>query len=120
MTSAGSPGSSCCSEKIRIDTKNSVGTSWTIRRARKFSMRCIPYEGDPDQNRCQPSSLQLQPDYAHESVGHLLVTLELVGVRDQDAAMIEVKDGLVVQLELGQLLIDCLALGHVGHQPRVV
>src|SRR6202043_1682534 len=38
ITSAGSPGSRCCSVKIMIDTKNSVGISCTMRRARKFSM----------------------------------------------------------------------------------
>src|SRR6266404_7858119 len=38
ITSAGSPGSNCCSEKIRIDTKNSVGISCRIRLPRKFSM----------------------------------------------------------------------------------
>src|SRR6266849_7739494 len=38
ITSAGSPGSNCCSEKIRIDTKNSVGISCRIRLPRKFSI----------------------------------------------------------------------------------
>src|SRR3954453_17219512 len=38
ITNAGSPGSNCCSEKIRIDTKNSVGISCTRRRARKVSI----------------------------------------------------------------------------------
>src|SRR5881392_3039310 len=38
ITSAGSPGSNCCSEKIRIDTKNRVGISWIRRRARNLSM----------------------------------------------------------------------------------
>ncbi len=39
MTRAGSPGSSCCSEKMITDTKNSVGTSCRSRRPRKAS--CI-------------------------------------------------------------------------------
>src|SRR5215475_11890666 len=97
MTRAGSPGRSCCREKIRIDTKNSVGTSWAMRRARKFSMVV---------SRAPPSSLQLQPDHAHEAVGHLPVALELGRVRDDDAAMIEIEDRLVVHLELCQLFVD--------------
>src|ERR1700730_3030927 len=38
ITSAGSPGNRCCNEKIRIDTKSSVGISCKIRLPRKFSM----------------------------------------------------------------------------------
>src|SRR5215475_2853459 len=130
ITRAGSPGKSCCSEKIRMDTKNSVGTSWAIRRARKFSMTALVsrarrnmqgcdaepgpmFDGSrlwvPDQHRIAgalqciqdarafaSASLQLQPDHAYEPVRHLLVAFEPVGMRDQDAAMVEVKDGLVV------------------------
>src|SRR5439155_2219984 len=111
MTSAGSPGNSCCSEKIRIDTKNSVGMSWAMRRARKFSMVV---------SRAAAPSLQLQPNHAHQSVRHLLVAFELIGVRDDDAAVIEIEDRLIVELELRQLLVDFLALGRVGNETRVV
>src|SRR5947209_17057135 len=83
ITSAGSPGSSCCSEKISTDTKNSVGMSWTIRRARKVSMARLVL-------RRPTRSLQLQPDHAHQAVGHLLVAFELGGVGDQQPAMIEI------------------------------
>src|SRR5258708_311219 len=38
ITIAGSPGNKCCSEKIRIETKNSVGISCSRRLPRKFSM----------------------------------------------------------------------------------
>src|SRR3954451_25134979 len=93
MTSAGSPGSNCCSEKIRIETKNSVGISWTMRRARKFSMARF---------REQWRSLQLQPDHAHQSVRHLLVAFELRGMRNQDAAMVDVEQRLFLQHELRQ------------------
>src|SRR5215475_14050095 len=104
MTRAGSPGNRCCSEKIRIDTKNSVGTSWTMRRARKFSMASLVSR--------VPPSLQLQPDHAHQAVLHLLVAFELVGMRDDDAAVIEIEDRLVFHRKLGQLLVDRLALRH--------
>src|SRR4051794_21151436 len=96
MTSAGSPGSNCCSEKIRMETKNSVGTSWTRRRARKFSI--------------SPQSLQLQPDDAHQPVRHLLVALELRGVRDQDPAVIEIEKRLFIKHNPGQLFIDRFSL----------
>src|SRR5258705_11837542 len=87
MTSAGSPGSRCCSEKIRIDTKNSVGTSWARRLARKLSM------GTP---RAQPLSFQLQPDHAHQPVRHLLLAFELGGVPEQQLGMIEIDDRLIL------------------------
>src|SRR5262245_52885465 len=103
MTSAGSPGSSCCSEKISTDTKNNVGISWTMRRARKFSM--ARFEPRP-----RFRSLQLQPDHADEAVGHLLVAFELGGVRNQQPAVIEINDRQIVQRGLGQLLVDRLAL----------
>src|SRR5947199_9774123 len=117
ITSAGSPGSNCCSEKIRIDTKNSVGISCTRRRARKVSMAealprrvgkgalfapCPPRFCAADgghatgrigvRSLCPPygvgvRSLQLQPDHAYQAVRHLLVALELGRVRDQELAM---------------------------------
>src|SRR3989442_809160 len=101
MTSAGSPGSNCCSEKISTDTKNSVGMSWTTRRARKFSMA---------RSRALPCSLQLQPDHAQQSVRHLFVAFELVGVREQESPVIDVEERLLFEHDLGQFLIDRLAL----------
>src|SRR5207248_9553987 len=95
ITSAGSPGNRCCSENIRIDTKNRVGISCTMRLAMKFSMADVdspesrkavatsalpaPVRGR-EQGRCwvRSCSLQLQPDHAHQPVRHLLVTLKLV------------------------------------------
>src|SRR5581483_4489487 len=136
MISAGSPGNRCCSEKIRIDTKNSVGTTWAMRRAKKFSIcalvsralrsgkRCTADPGPicggtrewvPDQHctagalQCirntrggVAASLQLQPGHAHQAVGHLLIAFQLVGMRDDKAAMIEIEDRLILHLELGQ------------------
>src|ERR1700731_2097119 len=87
ITSAGSPGSNCCNEKIRIDTKNSVGINWVRRLARKLSMR----------------SLQLQPDHAHQPVRNLFVALELGGVRNQYLAVIEIDDRLLIEHDFGQL-----------------
>src|SRR5882757_10718659 len=93
ITSAGSPGNRCCSEKIRIETKNSVGITCSRRRARKFSMVLLV-------SRAPPCSFEFQPDHAHQPVGHLPVALELLGVRDQERAVIEVDDGLVVEQDL--------------------
>src|SRR5712672_55453 len=98
ITSAGSPGSNCCNEKIRIDTKNSVGDT---RGYLRFS-------------------LQLQPDHAHQSVRHLLVALEPGGMRDQDPAVIDVQQRLLVERELRQFFVDRLALRLVGDKAGVI
>ncbi len=45
------------------------------------------------------ASLQLQPDHAHQPVGHLLVAVELGGVRDHDAAVIDIEQRLVLLFE---------------------
>src|SRR5436190_13728342 len=111
MTSAGSPGSNCCSEKIRIETKNSVGISWTTRRARKFSMA---------RSQVPQRSLQLQSDYAHQPVRHLLVTFELRRMRDQDAAVVNIEERFFLQHDLRQLLIDCLALRLISDEAPVI
>src|SRR5258705_2778796 len=101
MTSAGSPGSNCCSEKIRIETKNSVGINWTTRRARKFSMA---------RSRVQQYSLELQPDHAHQPVRHLLVTFKLRRMRDQDTAVIEVEHRALFRSEVLCIFIVVLFL----------
>src|ERR1051325_4344560 len=111
ITSAGSPGSNCCSEKIRIETKNSVGINWTTRRARKFSMA---------RSRVRQHSLQLQPDHAHQPGRHLLVAFELVGMREQESPVIDVEQRLLLKYDLGQFLIDRLALCLVGDKAAVV
>src|SRR4051794_17055479 len=110
ITSAGSPGSNCCSEKISIDTKNSVGTICAMRRARKFSMAWMA-------SRAPPRSLELQPDHAHEAVGHLPVALELLRVRDQQRAVVDVDDRQIVEQDSCQLLVDRLALLDIGGRP---
>src|SRR5215213_5092661 len=101
ITNAGSPGSNCCSEKIRIETKNSVGISWTMRRARKFSMV---------RSRAQQRSLQLQPDHPHQPIRHLFVAFELGAVREQESPVVNVEQRLFLQHDFRQLLIDRLAL----------
>src|SRR5262249_39398449 len=112
MTSAGSPGNSCCSEKISTDTKNSVGISWKMRRTRKFSMTRVV--------RPTIRSLQLQTDYAHQPVGHLLVAFELVGMRNQQPAVIKIDDRQIVEQNLGQLLVNRLALSGIVDQPGIL
>src|SRR5262245_50998712 len=106
MTKAGSPGSKCCSEKIRTDTKNSVGISWAMRLARKFSMAELPAW----------LSFQLQSDHADQPIRHLLVTLKLAGVGDQDRAMVEIDDRQICQQDFGELFVDRLALCRVDDQ----
>src|SRR6478672_2709221 len=130
ITSAGSPGNNCCSEKIRIDTKNSVGISCRIRLPRKFSMARTQLDAQGYQLRSKttaasfpPSldgSLELQPDHAHQPVRHLLVAVELGGMRDQDSAMVDVQERLLLHRSFRQLLVDRLALRHVGDEPRIV
>src|SRR6476661_5850743 len=78
MISAGSPGSSCCRPKISIDTRITVGMICSRRRMRKASTLFL--------------LLQLEADHPHQPVGHLLVALELVGVRHQHLRMVEVDD----------------------------
>src|SRR6476661_8700148 len=166
ITSAGSPGSNCCSENIRIDTKNSVGISCRIRLLRKFSIGHAksaargawtwlkiaatsfppplwgrdrearnptgfwvcgalhpnpPHKGREQRNSSRSlSSLELQPDHAHQPVRHLLVAFELGGVRNQNPAVVDVKERLVLRHRFGQLLVDRLALRHVGDESRIV
>ena len=59
ITMAGSPGNRCCSEKIRIDTKNSVGISWRMRLARKLSMMRFVSRAQRSVERCaaEPGSI---------------------------------------------------------------
>src|SRR4051794_39168272 len=112
ITSAGSPGSRCCSEKIRIDTKNSVGISCSRRLVRKFSIG--RYFG------LSSSSLELQPDDAHQPVRDRLVAFELRGVGDQVPAVIDIDDRLVLEDRFRHLLVDLFALRQVGHEPGIV
>src|SRR3954454_4724502 len=142
ITSAGSPGNRCCNEKIRIETKNSVGISCRMRLERKFSMgllslaqlagprplqprkaagstkmRCI---GLATPKMLQPSSLELQADDAHQSVRHLLVALEFGGVRNQDFAVVDIKNRVFVERELREIFIDGLAFALLRDKPRAV
>src|SRR5665647_1402429 len=101
MTSAGSPGNRCCSEKIRIDTKNSVGISCRMRLARKFSMVLV---SRAQRGADEPRSLQRQPGHAHQPVRHLLVTFQPGGMCDQDPAVKDIENGLFVEHGLRCLL----------------
>src|SRR5690348_5472943 len=95
MISAGSPGSSCCSPKISIDTMISVGMICSSRWTRKEST---------------PGLLELEADHAHQTVGHLPVALEPVGVRDQHLRVVEVDDRALGQVLGGDLLVGLLAV----------
>src|SRR5262245_49733711 len=109
MTSAGSPGRSCCSEKMSTDTKNNVGMSCNSRLPRNVSMAFAAW-----------NLFQLQSDHAHETVSHLPITLKLRRVSDQHARVIEVENRRIFLNNLGHLFIDRLALRHVGGNARLV
>ena len=69
--------------------------------------------------RAQPSSLELQPDHAHEPVRHLLVAFELGGVRDQELAVIKIDQRFVIEHDPGEFLVDRLAPRRIGDQTRI-
>src|SRR5262245_49981159 len=102
MINAGSPGSSCCSEKMITDTKNKVGISCSNRLPRRFS---IAGELLRFAWRRQPS-FQRQPHNAHQSVGHLLVAAQLLRVRDKNAAVIEIDLGDVLEDDFCEFFVD--------------
>src|SRR3954465_544719 len=102
MATAGSPGSNCCSPKIRIETKNSVGTIAAMRVRR---------------NRPIDGPLELEALQPHEPVRHRLEAPELGRVRPQPVAMEEVHDGLVLRFRLRDLLEELGALLRVGGGP---
>src|SRR5689334_2023781 len=95
MISAGSPGSNCCRQKMMIETKKTVGTSCSKRRAIKLSIFTRPCCTSPTTSLLEPQAYH--PD---EAIGHLLVALELRRVRDQDATVVEVKLWIVGQDDL--------------------
>ena len=65
-------------------------------------------------------SLQLQSDHAQQAVRHRLEAFEPGGLREQELAVIEVEDRLIRLLLAHQGLVNRLALGHVGHEPRIL
>src|SRR4051812_3374905 len=102
MATAGSPGSNCCSPKIRIETKKSVGTIAAMRVRRNRPIDC---------------PLELQALHPHEPVRHRLEARELARVRPKPVAMEEVHDGLVLRLGLRDLLEELRALLRIGGRP---
>src|SRR5437763_7417450 len=113
MMVAGSPGSSCCSEKMSTDTKNSVGINCSRRLPRKVSM-AVGYVVSP----C--ISVRLQSDHAHDAVRHGLEAGQTGRVRDQIALMVQIDDAFFVQHLLGDSLVDRLALLGLVGQSRLV
>src|SRR5262245_18243668 len=110
-TSAGSPGNNCCSEKMMTDTKNSVGPSCSSRLPWKLS---TPAPLGPPGRTIASSLLQLEPDHSDQPVGNLRVALEPGGVRDQHAAVVDIELRIVLENDLGELLVDRLAHGEIG------
>src|SRR4051812_47761422 len=92
MATAGSPGSSCWSPKMRIETKSSVGRI-APTRARRNRPIGVP-----------PARLELQSLQPHQAIGHGLEARELPRVRPEPMAMEEVDDRLVGRFQLRDLL----------------
>src|SRR5262249_8660943 len=115
MTSAGSPGKSCCSKKMITDRKNSVGISCSSRLPRNVTMATSANRQSPKYRR--PLS-ELQPDPPHQAVGHLPIAFEPSGMGDQHAPVVQVENRRVLEHGLGQLLVDRLALHHLGRNAR--
>src|SRR5262249_29301862 len=65
-------------------------------------------------------SLQPQPHHAHEAVRHLPVAVDAGVEADQHAAVIEIDDRILLQDDLGQLLVDRLAGGEIRDRAGLV
>src|SRR5258708_24365965 len=72
------------------------------RRERQEAWRRAGTRGNA---RFEKYSLELQPDHTHQAVRYLLVTFELGSVCDQDLAVIEIDDRVVVERDFGQLFV---------------
>ena len=85
---AGSPGRSCCSPKIRTETKNSVGTI--------VARRC---------SRNLPISVHFQALHPHHAVGNGAQAGELCRVRPEPVAVVEIDDRPVLLHGLSDLVV---------------
>src|SRR5262245_19937192 len=97
------------------DTNTSVGMSCSSRWPRNVSTVAAP-----DRPQATRRSFQLQSDNAHQPIRYLFVAVEPRGVRDQSAAVVDVELRIIVENDLGQLLVDRLALRGIGDHARVV
>src|SRR5713226_5490261 len=79
ITRAGSPGRSCCSEKMMTDTKNSVGMSCSSRLPRNVSTTAslVPLEHDPEkwtpvfgERSCSTNELERDDDSKKSHPAH--------------------------------------------------
>src|ERR1051325_7495510 len=120
MINAGSPGSNCCRPKISIDTRIRVGMICSRRWVRKASIglgaSCLVFRTA----RVPEKLLQLDADDPDQTVGHLLVAVDPVAERHQHQAVIEVLDGAVGQIALGDVFVDLLALGGIALDARLL
>src|ERR1044071_8824400 len=83
MTSAGSPGNSCCREKMITDTKNSVGINCSRRLPRKSSI------GDRQENDpVRRSRFEPDPYDTHQAIRELLVAFQTIRMGDDDEAVV--------------------------------
>src|SRR5208282_1253786 len=87
-TRAGSPGSSCCSPKMMIETKTTVGTAITRRRMRKASMAAGRSWPDP----AGRVLLELEARHAHEPVRKGREARELLAEAVDPAAVVKIDD----------------------------
>src|SRR5689334_18680642 len=76
----------------------------------------------PSPSSRSAASFELQPDHAHQAVGHLPVALDLVAVGDQHLRVPEIEEAAVdAGQDLGgDLLVDRLAAGLVADPARLL
>src|SRR5258706_6350449 len=99
----GSPGNSCCSPKISIDTNSSVGRI-VARRLTRNSSIWLPTR----------SGSHLQPGHAQQAIGHVAHAGELGVVGPEPVAMEQVNDRALLEHARGNLLVHLLARGRVA------
>ena len=70
--------------------------------------------------RAWSSRLQLDADHAHQAVGQLGVAFELGGMGDDHQAVVEIDDRSFLQVLVGDLVVDRLALLELAGLARIV
>src|SRR5450759_1662321 len=118
---AGSPGNSCCSPKIRMETKNSVGTIVARRWRRNLNIGIQDTSASPaNRARVGPRSVELQVLHPHQPVGHDAQAAQLGAIGPQPVAVEQVDDGPVLR-DMGLDLLEQLqARRRVGGRARPV
>src|SRR5215469_2236122 len=119
---AGSPGSNCCRQNTSTETRKSVGTRAASRRTTK--RRSVMREPGPERNwSTRPSGTRSggQPEALHadDAVRVRREALDLDAESGEHAPVPEVQARHVAQHDLGDLVVELLALGRVGDVSRL-